>query len=399
MADEGVIDRGGVAVATSEARLDSVFNTAVDGIIVINAKCQILAFNKACEQLFGYKAAELIGENVNRIMPVDYAHAHDHYVQNYLDTGQKKIIGIGREVQGQHRDGTIFPIELSVGEAATPEGRQFIGILRDLRARKQIEERLSKAQAQLLHMTRLSALDEMGAAIAHELNQPLTAVLLYMQSVSRKASSDESIPPQILDVISKAVREAERAGEIIQRMRQLVERKAPERTSINVAELVAACLEMAELGSGEGPSVLRSEVEDGLPPLMADPVQIRQVLINLLRNSREAIADQKDQQVTLCVHLNAGSLEFRVRDNGPGVPEEIAEVLFRAFTGAKHKGVGLGLAISRSIAQNHGGDLRLENTAPGEGACFLLTLPVDIEETSEGKAPSIGAKNTKEVDR
>lgn len=383
MAEDSVIDRVDVAAAISEARLASVFNTAVDGIIVINAKGQVLVFNKACETLFGFSATELIGENVSRIMPVEYARAHDHYVQNYLDTGQKKIIGIGREVQGQHKDGTIFPVELSVGEASTPEGRQFIGILRDLRPRKQIEDRLKKAQAQLLHMTRLSALDEMGAAIAHELNQPLTAVLLYLQSVSRKASVDESIPPQILEVISKAVREAERASEIIQRMRQLVERKAPERTSINVAELVAACLEMAELGSGEGPSFLASEVEENLPPLMADPVQIRQILINLIRNSREAIADQADKKVTLSVRLGSDGLEFRVQDNGPGVPDEVAEVLFRAFSGGKHKGVGLGLAISRSIAQNHGGDLRLEPTESGHGASFLLTLPVMSEEESQ----------------
>lgn len=383
MAEDSVIDRGDVAAAISEARLASVFNTAVDGIIVINAKGQVLVFNKACETLFGFSATELIGENVSRIMPVEYARAHDHYVQNYLDTGQKKIIGIGREVQGQHKDGTIFPVELSVGEASTPEGRQFIGILRDLRPRKQIEDRLKKAQAQLLHMTRISALDEMGAAIAHELNQPLTAVLLYLQSVSRKASVDESIPPQILEVISKAVREAERASEIIQRMRQLVERKAPERTSINVAELVAACLEMAELGSGEGPSFLASEVEENLPPLMADPVQIRQILINLIRNSREAIADQADKKVTLSVRLGSDGLEFRVQDNGPGVPDEVAEVLFRAFSGGKHKGVGLGLAISRSIAQNHGGDLRLEPTESGHGASFLLTLPVMSEEESQ----------------
>lgn len=381
MAEDSVIDRGDVAAAISEARLDSVFNTAVDGIIVINAKCQILAFNKACEKLFGFCASELLGENVTRIMPFDYAHAHDRYVQNYLDTGQKKIIGIGREVQGQHKDGTVFPVELSVGEASTPEGRQFIGILRDLRPRKQIEDRLQKAQAQLVHMTRLSALDEMGAAIAHELNQPLTAVMLYLQSVSRKAASDDSISPQILDVISKAVREAERASEIIQRMRQLVERKAPERTAIDVAELVAACLEMAELGSGEDSSVLASEVEDNLPPLMADPVQIRQILINLIRNAREAIADQENKKVTLSVRLGSEGLEFRVKDNGPGVPAEVAEVLFRAFSGGKHKGVGLGLAISRSIAQNHGGDLRLEQTEPGGGASFLLTLPVMSEET------------------
>ncbi|WP_415718063.1 sensor histidine kinase [Roseibium sp.] len=224
-------------------------------------------------------------------------------------------------------------------------------------------------------MTRISALDEMGAAIAHEINQPLTAVLLYLQSVSRKAKKDGSFDPLILDVIGKAEKEAERAGEIIQRMRQLVEKKAPDRQTIDVAELVRTSLEMAELGLGEEDSFLQARLEDNLPALQADPVQIRQILINLLRNAREAVADQSTRKVVLLVRRNDEFLEFRVTDNGPGVPEEIMEGLFRAFTGAKHKGVGLGLAISRSIAQNHGGDLRLENGTDG-GASFVLTLPV-----------------------
>lgn len=380
MPDDSLIELGKEAAAVSEARLASVFNTAVDGIIVINECGQVLAFNKACEELFGYEAADLLGRNVKRIMPADYAHAHDSYIENYKSTGKKKIIGIGREVQAQHKDGTVFPIELSVGEAETPDGRQFIGILRDLRSRRRIEDRLAKTQAQLLHVTRLSALDEMGAAIAHELNQPLTAVLLYLQSVSRKAKAEDSLDPMILSVLDKAVREAERAGEIIQRMRQLVEKKAPERETVDVAELVSACLEMAELGSGETRSFLSSTVEPGLPPLQADPVQIRQILINLLRNAREAVADLPDKSVKLSVTQNNGLLEFRVADNGPGVPAELVDGLFRAFTGAKHKGVGLGLAISRSIAQNHGGDLRLEPTGPGGGASFLLTLPVHPDE-------------------
>ncbi|WP_422385120.1 two-component system sensor histidine kinase NtrB [Roseibium album] len=382
MADDSVIDRNAETAAVSEARLASVFDTAVDGIIVINDRGLVLAYNKACERLFGYEAADLLGRNVNKIMPREYAQAHDHYVQNYIDTGEKKIIGIGREVQAQHKDGTVFPIELSVGEAESSYGRQFIGILRDLRSRKQIEDRLAKTQAQLLHMTRLSALDEMGAAIAHELNQPLTAVLLYLQSVSRKAKSDASIDPLVLSVIEKAVREAERAGEIIQRMRQLVEKKAPERQTVDVAELVRSCLEMAQLGSGEKQTFLSATIEPNLPPLQADPVQIRQILINLLRNAREAVIDQPDKKVSLSVIMNAESLEFRVTDNGPGVPAELIDGLFRAFTGAKHKGVGLGLAISRSIAQNHGGDLKLESTPDGCGASFLLTLPVHPREES-----------------
>ena len=377
MARDGVTDQDDENAAVTEARLASVFDTAADGMVIINDRGQVLAFNKACERLFGYEASDLLGRNVSRIMPKNHAEAHDHYVQNYLETGEKKIIGIGREVQARHKDGTVFPIELSVGEAATPCGRQFIGILRDLRSRRQMEDRLAKTQAQLLHMTRISALDEMGAAIAHELNQPLTAVLLYLQSVSRKTRTDGSLDPLVRDVIEKAVREAERAGEIIQRMRQLVEKKAPERQTVKVEDLVGTCLEMAELGVGNTEAFLEAEIEPDLPLLKADPVQIRQILINLLRNAREAVADRQDRKVVLSVCRNADWLEFRVTDNGPGVPRELVEGLFRAFTGAKHKGVGLGLAISRSIAQNHGGDLKLEDGPQGSGACFVLTLPLD----------------------
>ncbi|MEO9529480.1 MULTISPECIES: PAS domain S-box protein [Alphaproteobacteria] len=387
MTRDGSFDQGEDTAAVTEARLASVFDTAADGMIVINDRAQVLAFNKASERLFGYEAWELLGRNVSRIMPHKYASAHDEYLRNYLDTGKKQIIGIGREVQARHKDGTVFPIELSVGEAATPGGRQFIGILRDLRSRKQIEDRLARTQAQLVHMTRISALDEMGAAIAHELNQPLTAVLLYLQTVSRKAKAEESLEPLILEVIDKAVREAERAGEIIQRMRQLVEKKAPAREAIEVEDLVRACIEMAELGSVEGGTFILAEVEADLPPLKADPIQIRQILINLLRNAREAVAGRADPQVALSVCRGDSGMEFRVTDNGPGVPEELVEGLFRAFIGAKHKGVGLGLAISRSIAQNHGGDLRLERIPEKTGASFLLTLPLDLPETAAGDEP------------
>lgn len=383
MVRDGVIDQDEENAGVSEARLASVFDTAADGMVVINDRGLVLAFNKACERLFGYEASDLLGRNVSRLMPEYHAKAHDHYVQNYLDTGEKKIIGIGREVMARHKDGTVFPIELSVGEASTPCGRQFIGILRDLRSRKQMEDRLAKTQAQLLHMTRISALDEMGAAIAHELNQPLTAVLLYLQSVSRKAKAEALLDPLILEVIGKAVREAERAGEIIQRMRQLVEKKAPARQVIDVDDLVRTCLEMAELGAGDARSFMQAEIEPELPSLKADPVQIRQILINLLRNAREAVADRPDRKVVLSVCRNGDRLELRVTDNGPGVPKELVDNLFRAFTGAKHKGVGLGLAISRSIAQNHGGDLRLETASDGQGASFVLTLPLDPPDDDE----------------
>ena len=363
----------------SEARLTSVFDTAADGIVVINEHCQVLAFNKACEMLFGYNAADLIGDNVAKIMPVEFAVAHDGYVQRYLDTGERRIIGIGREVRGRHKDGTEFPVELSVGEASTPEGRQFIGILRDLRPRKSVEDRLSQAQAQLVHMTRISAMDEMGAAIAHELNQPLTAILLYLQSVSRKIATQPGFDPVAASVIDKAMKEAERAGDIIQRMRGLVERKEPERKQIDIAEFTRACIELVKMGTNEKGNLFTSAIAPGLPALSADPIQIRQVLTNLLKNAREAVRDAKVKNVSLDVCLAGEFVEFRVSDTGPGVPADLAPELFKAFTGKKQKGLGLGLAISRSIAQNHGGDLLLGTSLEGRGATFILRLPAEAQ--------------------
>ncbi|WP_106751739.1 two-component system sensor histidine kinase NtrB [Pannonibacter carbonis] len=360
----------------SGARLEGVLDTAVDGIVVIDDHMRVLAYNKACERLFGYTAAETLGRNVSIIMPRHYAEAHDGYVQHYLETGEKRIIGIGREVAARHKDGTEFAVELSVGETVTPDGRQFIGILRDLRPRKQIERSLAQAQAQLLHMTRISAIDEMGAAIAHELNQPLTAVLLYLQAVVRKARDRELLDAQMLGVIEKAMREAERAGEIIQRMRQLVEKREPERSETDIGPFAQSCVELVELGSIDGKTLFQTVIDPRIPTVSMDPVQIRQVLVNLLRNAREAVAASDVKQVRLEVAIDDGFVEFRVSDSGPGVPKEVVPELFRAFSSHKRKGLGLGLAISRTIAQNHGGDLVLRQ-GTGQGATFVLRLPVE----------------------
>jgi len=366
-----------IASTVSEARLASVFGTAVDGIVVINEKGQVLAFNEACETLFGYKASELLGRNVSTIMPRRYAEHHDGYVDHYIQTGERKIIGIGREVEGRHKDGTEFPIELSVGEAATAEGRQFIGILRDLRQRKAVEAKLAEAQAQLVNMTRISALDEMGAAIAHELNQPLTALMLYLQTVSKKVQVNDP-DPLLLSIIEKAVGEVERAGDIIQRMRYFVEKKEPEREEINVAELAQECFDLIKLGVGDDRVSFELNASTDLAPVYADPVQIRQVLVNLVRNAREAVEKSAEKRVTVELSQNttADTMDIRISDTGPGVPDEMRAELFRAFSGGKRKGLGLGLAISRSIAQNHGGDLYLEEDPKRAGTTFVLRLPI-----------------------
>jgi len=370
----------------SEARLLSVLDTAVDGIVVIDDRARVLVFNKACEVLFGYPAASVVGRNISFLMPPEYSAEHDAAVGHYLKTGEKRIIGIGREVRARHADGTVFPIELSVGEARTPEGPQFIGILRDLRPRKAVEQRLNQLQAQLVQMARVNAMDEMGAAVAHELNQPLTAVLLYLQALTRKLKSGEAAVEQaVLEILGKASREAERAGSIIQRMRQFVERREPERQPIDLRKLVDEALEVTLLGNdGAAVEVVRDEAPD-LPLLEADPIQVQQILINLIRNAIEAVKSRDDRWIRIAMRTTDGFLLVEVEDSGPGIPEETVRNLFKAFSTSKKTGLGLGLAISRSIAQNHGGDLLVEPGGGGRGATFVLSLPLGVTTTVNAK--------------
>lgn len=369
--------------SVSDVRLDSLLNTAVDGIILIDDAMRILVFNSACEQLFGYSAQEVEGENVSMLMPMDYAHEHDRYVEHYMETGERRIIGIGREVRGQHRDGTDFPIELSIGEALTPAGRQFVGIVRDLRPRKAVERRVNQLQAELVHLARVSAMDEMGSAIAHELNQPLTAVMLYLQAVTRRMTSLSGDGPKdamLLETLEKAKREAERAGNIIQRMRHFVEKREPDRRTVQLRSLFEETLELTRVGTNSEGIAISVSIPKGLPTVEVDPIQIQQILVNLLRNAFEAVRGSAQPRVMISALANDQAVVIKVADTGPGIPEEVHARLFKAFSTSKRTGMGLGLSISRSIAQNHGGDLTVDpggSDAEGNvrGACFMLSLP------------------------
>lgn len=380
-----------ISKTVSEVRLDSLLNTAVDGIILIDDSMRILVFNSACEQLFGYSSEDVVGQNVSMLMPREYADEHDDYVHHYMDTGERRIIGIGREVRGKHRDGTDFPLELSVGEALTPDGRQFVGIVRDLRPRKAVERRLNQLQSELVHLARVSAMDEMGSAVAHELNQPLTAVMLYLQAVTRRIQTlgDGPKDPVIVETINKAKREAERAGNIIQRMRHFVEKREPDRRAVQLRPLIEDTLELTRVGTNSEGIAMHLDMGDDIPAVDVDPVQIQQILVNLLRNAFEAVRGSTNPHVVVSAELKPKTLTIRVSDSGPGIPEEVHDRLFKAFATSKRTGMGLGLSISRSIAQNHGGDLTVDPGGNGQGASFMLTLPrSDHEKTASEKLTS-----------
>ncbi|HSV25039.1 MAG TPA: PAS domain S-box protein [Xanthobacteraceae bacterium] len=373
-----------------EPLLLSVLDTAVDGIIIIDEHGRMLVYNQACERLFGYTAAEALGQNVGLIMPDEFSHHHDHYISDYLNTRQRKVIGTGREVKAQHHDGTVFPVELSVGEAATSEGCRFIGIIHDLRPRYANEERLNHLQANMVHMARVSTMDEMGAALAHELNQPLTALMLYLQAMERAAGrldSPNPIPESVLAVLRKAMNEAERASNILQRMRQFVEKRDPRRRLVDINPLVEDALELTQFGTRPGLTRINCDFEADLPQVLVEPMQIQQILVNLTRNALEAVKDRPKPEIAITTHRTEKGVAIEVADNGPGIRAGALPDLFKAFASSKNQGLGLGLAISRTIAQSHGGTLEVDPGGSGRGARFTLSLPLTrpgVEDSKDG---------------
>ena len=240
-------------------------------------------------------------------------------------------------------------------------------------------------QAGLIRMTRVSALDEMGSALAHELNQPLTAIMLYLQALEREIMRLETarteLEPRAVELLGKAAREAQRAGSIIQRVRQLVEKRAPERRRCDLNHVIDEALELAMLGHRRHVHLERHGPEQ-LPSVMVDPVQIQQVVLNLARNGIEACANEKRPSLTVKTWFEAGSVCFSVGDNGPGIPAAQTLSLFSAFSSEGGTGMGIGLTISRAIIQNHLGELIVEPGGEGTGAHFTVRLPVVVEKAA-----------------
>jgi two-component system sensor kinase FixL len=372
-------------LTVSEARLSSVLDIAGDGIIVLDERATILVFNKACEQLFGWTAPQVVGRSVAMLMAEEDLPALQLVGPgNDPAAALTRFIGQGPQMLARHRDGSSFPVERSVAEAATPDGRQFISILRDLRPRQEAEERLNQLQTALVHMARVSAIDEMGAALAHELNQPLTAVMLYLQAVGRshdkaaeahrRGETGAEFDETLRSILAKALREAGRAGQIIASMRHFIEKREPQRQLADFNPLVEEAMDLTLLGRRPGIRVVLAKAA-GLPQVAVDPVQIQQIVVNLVRNALDAVAGMEPARIWVETRAGVGGVILAVRDNGPGVPAEAMPQLFKAFASSKRSGLGLGLAISRTIAQNHGGDLTVDPGGEGRGACFSLILP------------------------
>jgi two-component system sensor kinase FixL len=358
-----------------EAHLQSILDTVPEAMIVIDERGFMQSFSSAAERLFGYTPTEALGRNVKDLMPSPYRGSHDDYLVRYLTTGERRIIGIGRVVVGQRKDGSTFPMELAVGEMKSGDQRFFTGFIRDLTERQKTEARLQELQSELVHISRLTAMGEMASTLAHELNQPLTAIANYLKGTRRllEKSTDEN-SAMMRDAMDKAADQAMRAGQIIRRLRDFVARGESERRMESITKLVEEASALALVGVKDLGIRVTFRFDPAVDLVLADRVQIQQVLLNLMRNAMESMEGCERRDLVISVApVEDSHVRVSVTDSGSGIAPEIAEQLFQPFITTKRQGMGVGLSISRTIVEAHGGHIWVESN-PAGGTAFHFTL-------------------------
>jgi two-component system sensor kinase FixL len=367
-----------------EAHLESILDTVLDATIVIDVTGKIQSFNVSAVRQFGYSADEVIGSNVSMLMPGPYKEQHDAYLSRYLTTGEKRIIGMDRVVVGRRKDGSTFPMKLAVGEVRRGDKIYFTGFIRDLTEREESAAMLGQARSELARLARLNELGEMASTLAHELNQPLSAIANYVQGCRRmmeKLDDEQSL--RIRGALDETAKQALRAGDIIRHLREFVTRGDTDKAPEDIKHLVEEAGALALVGSRERgiKSIFEFGVDSGM--VVADKVQIQQVLINLMRNAMEAMRDSPRRELVVRARpVSAERMLVEVEDTGPFISDEIASQLFQPFVTTKPGGMGIGLSISRRIIESHGGELTVRRNQAG-GATFTFTLPILTEASVE----------------
>lgn len=361
--------------------LQSILASVPDAMIVIDERGDIVAFSAAAERLFGYSSSEVHGKNVSVLMGGDDHTYHDKYISNYLRTGKKQIIGIGRVVEARLADGSTIPVELKIGDANLGKHHLFTGFIRDLSEKQASEHRMNELQIELTNFSRLSAVGTMASAMAHELNQPLTAVANYLEAARDLLTTpDPETIAMVQEALTAASTQSIRAGQIIRRLRDYVSRGEIDARPVDLRPVIEEAIALSKVGiEGQQLAPVIDQIEDGLPLVLADRLQIRQVIVNLVKNAVEALADTPSPLVTVSATMvDDVSVEISVSDNGPGFDLPDGHGPFDAFYSSKPNGMGLGLSICQTIIDAHNGEIVAESE-PGKGATFRFRLKRDMD--------------------
>ena len=362
-----------------QALLGSILATVPDALIVIDVRGQIVSFSAAAQRMFQYAESDVLGENISMLMPSPDREKHDGYIDHYLKTGERRIIGIGRLTSARRRDGSTFPIELSVGEVQD-EGRPlFTGFIRDLTESQQAERRVADLQAELAHASRVTAMGTLASALAHELNQPLTAIANYLEAGRDMLDADAPVDRELLrEAMAESASQALRAGEIIRSLREFIRRGETIRQPEPLRGLLAEGAALAFIGVDSRGLDMDISVDPRVDKVLVNRVQLQQVIINLTKNAVEAMAGGPARILRLSAipapsPTDAGRVEVIVADSGPGLAPEMSRTLFTPFTTTKPSGMGVGLSISQTIVEGHGGRIWAEPSQWG-GTAFHFTL-------------------------
>ena len=374
---------GTEGIYAREAHLRSILETVPDAMIIIDEHGLILSFSAAAERMFGFSEDEVLGENVSMLMPSPDRERHDGYLQRYMRTGERRIIGIGRVLTARHRDGATFPIELSVGEARIGDDRVFTGFIRDLTERQEAELRVHDLQSVLAHVQRVSEMGTLATSLAHELNQPLTAIANYVEAARDMLGTppDEETLATVRQALDECAAQSVRAGQIVRRLRDFIARGETERRIESLQRLITEASALALVGAGEQDLEVDVRLDSAVDRVLVDRIQIQQVVLNLIRNAIEAMAESPVRRLLVTSEKEAGGfVRVTVADCGPGLAEDVADRLFEPFRSTKESGMGLGLSISATIVAAHGGRIWAEPSKLGGTAFHFTIIDADSEE-------------------
>lgn len=367
--------KGTALVFAHEAHLRSILETVPDAMIVIDDVGEIISFSVAAERMFGYSENELLGENVSVLMPSPDRERHDGYLARYRSTGDRRIIGIGRVTTARRRDGSTFPIHLHIGEARIGDARVFTGFIQDLSEREETQRELHTLQSELAHVSRLTDMGTLATSIAHELNQPLTAIANYVETArDMLARPDAETIEMVREALDECAKQSIRAGQIVRRLRDFMSRGETERRVESLSRLIGEAQALALVGAKEEGIDVDLALDPTADLVLVDRIQIQQVLVNLIRNALEAMAHSPVRHLEIRSDVQGdGFVRITVSDSGPGLAEDIADNLFQPFVTTKATGMGIGLSICQTIVRAHEGRIWAEPSPLG-GVAFHFTI-------------------------
>ncbi len=369
-----LVDRG-KQLADREKRIRTVVENIADGIVIFDSNGVIESCNPAMLKIFSYDDDSLVGNSIFNILKMG---DKDIDIERLLRIGSMEITGI-------RQDKKELSVEITLSELKQDGKRKLLAALRDVSERRRTEKELAQHRAELAHAGRLSSMGEIAAGLAHELNQPLAAISMYIQGSIQRLNNMAGVDKQIITAMESASSQSQRAAEIIRRIRGFLRKETPQTERVKINVLIQQALDLIELDIREHDIQVRADFSDSLPEVDVDALQIKQVLVNLLRNAIDAIITKPSTPAELQIRTRLTSdqhIIVSIEDQAQGVPEEFQEQLFETFITSKPDGLGMGLAISRSIIEEHGGGIWYCDNIP-KGSIFSFSLPINKEKNDE----------------